>query len=343
MNKGSYREMYSYIGIDVSKEKLDTGWLRDVANNKVKTKVFQNQKQSLEKLAVWLLKNTQAEPQNILITLEATGVYHENLAYFLHQQGFKVLIANPGKAKQYARAIGLVHKTDKLDAIMLAHYGMAQFNAGKLTLWQPESPEARHLKGLLRRLDALEKDHQRELNRLEACEQVDTSARVLKSIYDMLATLQREIASLEQEIDDYIDRHPPLRKNRQLLSSIKGVGPVVSREMTCLFAGRDFSSAKQVAAYLGLIPRLVESGNFKGHTKLSKTGPARVRAKLYMAAVVAGTHNLDIKDQKRRLLRSGKNKMQALGAAMRKLVQICYGVIKHQQEYRPQVTMQIAT
>ncbi len=333
--------MYSYIGIDVSKEKFDIGWLRDIANNKVKTKVFKNQKQSLEALAAWIIKNTEAEPQNILITLEATGVYHENLAYFLHQQGFKVMIANPGKAKQYARAIGLVHKTDKLDAIMLAQYGMAQSNAGQLTLWEPEAPEVRHLKGLLRRLDALEKDHQRELNRLEACEQVDTSPRVLKSIHDMLATLQQEIVALEQEIDDHIDRHPPLRQNRKLLSSIKGVGPVVSREMTCLFAGRVFNSAKQVAAYLGLIPRLVESGKFKGYTKLSKGGPARLRAKLYMAAVVAGTHNLDIKDQKQRLLRQGKNKMQALGAAMRKLVQICYGVIKHQQEYRPQVTMQI--
>ncbi|WP_298721487.1 transposase [uncultured Oceanisphaera sp.] len=331
--------MYSHIGIDVSKDKLDIGWLRDVANNKVKTKVFKHQKQSLEKLAAWLLKNTQTEPQNILITLEATGVYHENLVYFLHEQGFKVFIANPGKAKKYADAIGLVHKTDKSDAIMLAHYGMAQTYSGSLTLWQPESPEARQLKGLLRRLDALEKDHQRELNRLEACEQVDTSPRVLRSIHDMLATLQQEIAALEQEIDDHIDRHPPLRKNRKLLNSIKGVGPVVSREMTCLFAAKVFRNAKQVAAYLGLIPKQVESGNFRGHTKLSKTGPARIRAKLYMATVAAGTHNPDIKNQKRRLLGNGKNKMQALGAAMRKLVQVCYGVIKHQQEYQPQVAI----
>ncbi|WP_346350728.1 IS110 family transposase [Oceanimonas sp. AH20CE76] len=342
MNKGSYREMFSHIGIDVSKEKLDVGWLRDTASNKVKTKVFKNQKQSFEVLAAWVLKNTKAEPQHILITLEATGVYHENLAYFLHQQGFKVMVANPGKAKQYARAIGLVHKTDKLDALMLAHYGMAQSNAGQLTLWEPEAPEVRHLKGLLRRLDALEKDHQRELNRLEACEQTDTSPRVLESINNVLDTLQKEISALEQEIDDHIDRHPPLRKNRRLLSSIKGVGPVVSREMTCLFAGRVFVSAKQVAAYLGLIPRQVESGKFKGCTRLSKSGPARLRAKLYMAAVVAGTHNLDIKDQKQRLLKQGKNKMQALGAAMRKLVQICYGVIKHQQEYRPQASMQVS-
>lgn len=330
--------MCSYIGIDVSKDKFDISWLRDPANNKVKTKVFKNHRQDMEKLEAWLIKHTQAKPQDIIITLEPTGIYHENLAYFLHERGFKVYLANPGKAKNYAQAVGLIHKTDKSDATMLAHYGAAMVNSKKIELWQPEAPEARHLKGLLRRLEALEKDHQRELNRLEACEHVDTSERVLKSIHDMLATFEREIAALEQEIDDHIDRHPRLRTDRRLLNTIKGVGPVISREMTSLFAVKTFKNAKQVAAYLGLIPTQNESGNMKGQSRLSKVGPARIRAKLYMAAVSAGVHNPDIKEQKKRLLSNGKSKMQALGAAMRKLVQICFGVVKHQQEYQPQVS-----
>ena len=332
-------EMCVYIGIDISKAKFDISWLRDPVNNKIKTKVFKNDKQDMKKLEAWLIKNTTAKPQDILITLEPTGIYHEYLAYFLHECGFKVFLANPGKAKSYAKSVGLIHKTDKTDATMLAQYGLAMVHSKKVELWQPEAPEARHLKGLLRRLEALEKDQQRELNRLEACQHTDTSERVLKSIHDMLATFAREINALEQEIDDHIDRHPKLRTNRKLLNSIKGVGPVISREITSLFATRSFDNAKQVAAYLGLIPTLNESGNMKGHTRLSKVGPARIRAKLYMAAVSAGVHNPDIKHQKERLLRNGKNKMQALGAAMRKLVQICYGVIKHQQEYQPQVTI----
>lgn len=92
-----------------------------------------------------------------------------------------------------------------------------------------------------------------------------------------------------------------------------------------------------MAAYLGLIPRLNESGVFKGRTTLSKSGPSRVRAKLYLASVSASTHNHEIKALRDRLLKAGKTKMQALCAAMRKLVQICFGVIKNQTEYQVQV------
>jgi transposase len=111
----------------------------------------------------------------------------------------------------------------------------------------------------------------------------------------------------------------------------------MSRELVCLFASKRFTSARQAAAFLGLIPKIKESGTFKGRSMLSKNGSARLRAKLYMAAVVATTHNQDIRVQRDRLIKQGKTKMQAIGAAMRKLVQICFGVIKHQTKYRPQL------
>ncbi len=168
------------IGIDVSKEKLDFCWLRDVNTGKKKSKVFRNKRQSFAEIIQWLNKNTKTEPQRILITLEATGVYHEALIYFLHEQGFQIFLANPGKAKKYAEAIGLVHKTDKSDAAMLARYGSSQ--PDKMVLWQPEALEVRELKALLRRLDALEKDEQREKNRLEASEISACSERVVQSI-----------------------------------------------------------------------------------------------------------------------------------------------------------------
>lgn len=94
--------------------------------------------------------------------------------------------------------------------------------------------------------------------------------------------------------------------------------------------------SSQAAAFIGLVPRLKESGTLKGRATLSKNGSGRIRAILYMAAVVAIQYNPDIKHQYERLIRAGKTKMQALGAAMRKLVQICYGVLKHQSQYRPQ-------
>ena len=95
----------------------------------------------------------------------------------------------------------------------------------------------------------------------------------------------------------------------------------------------------QVAAYVGLIPRLNESGVFKGRSSLSKSGPSRIRSKIFLATVCACTHNPDIKAQKDRLIYAGKTKMQASGAAMRKLIQICFGVIKNQTRYQPQIAL----
>ena len=326
--------MFYFTGIDVSKDKIDIGWLRDATTGKKKNKVLKNTAQGHILAIDWLLKNTKASPAKIVVVLEPTGIYHEALIYALHDKGIKVLLANPGKAKKYAESINLLHKTDKMDAIMLAYYGHAQYN--RLIFWQPDVPEVRELKVMIRRLDALEKDLQREENRQEATEFSLTSQRVSQSLIDMIKALQAEIKRLQGDIDNHIDQHPKLKKNRQLLESIKGIGPVMSRELVYLFASKTFKNAKQVAAYLGLIPKLKESGKYKGRTMMSKTGSARVRAKLYMAAVCASTHNPDIKDQKARLLKAGKVKMQALGAAMRKLIQICFGVIKHQTEYQPQ-------
>lgn len=329
--------MYEFIGIDVSKDKLDLCWLRNNSGKTSKSKVFKNQHGSFAQLAAWIKKATKLDPDDICITLEATGVYHESLVYFLYEQGFQIFLANPGKAKKYADAIGLTHKTDKIDSYMLAKFGHAQCDS--LKLWKPDPIEVRELKSLLSRLNALEKDRQREKNRLESSEFNNVSERVILSLKDMIKTLDEEINKLKKDIDDHIDKYPNLRKNNNLMKSIVGVGDVIAREMTYIFAAKCFKNAKEVAAYLGLIPKIRESGKQKGKVALSKAGSSRIRAKLYMAAVSASTYNEDIKAQKRRLLAKGKTKMQALGAAMRKLVQICFGVVKNETEYKPQVAM----
>lgn len=327
--------MLAFIGIDVSKDKLDVCWLRDVAKGKRKTKVIKNITKGHAELVTWLLKNIKSEPQDIVITLEPTNIYHEALMYFLHDNGFKVLLVNPAKSKKYAEAMNMTHKTDSVDSYMLACYGEAQRN--RLELWQPEAVEHRELKVLIRRLSALEKDLQREENRRESSEFGLLSERVIQSLEDMITALKEEIQKLTQDIDDHIDRFPDLKEKRILLQSVVGIGPVMSRELVYLLCAKQFKNAKQFAAYLGLIPKLKESGKWKGRTVLSKTGPARIRAKLYLAAVSASTHNKEVMAQKERLLAAGKTKMQAIGAAMRKLVQICFGVVNSGTPYQPQV------
>jgi transposase len=164
------------------------------------------------------------------------------------------------------------------------------------------------------------------------------SELVIESLHKMIGELKAEEKRLEQQIDDHIDRHPHLKKDRKLLESIPSVGKVLSRVMLSVIRSRDFSKASQVAAYLGLIPVQQESGVFRGRSRLSKTGPAKVRSKLYMGAIVAWKYNSDLIAHKERLLANGKTTMQALCATMRKLVHMCFGVLKHQTVYQPQVT-----
>lgn len=330
MYKGN-EEMH-YIGIDVSKAKLDCLWLRDAEKNKIKTKVHENSTIGHERLIEWLDKNVASPREDVLVVMEATGVYHEHLAHTLHEAGFEVSVVNPARTKEFGKGLGIQHKTDKKDSYVLALYG-CRMNPKR---WRPEPPEIAELKVLIARIEALEGDLLREENRLEKTAYNGSSAIVIDSLNSMITHLKSEKARLEKEIDDHINRHPHLKRDRALLESIPGIGHVLSRLMLSVIHSRAFERASQVAAYLGLIPIQHESGAFRGRSRLSKTGPSKVRSKLYMAAIVASQHNDDVIKQKQRLLEKGKTKMQALGAAMRKLVHICFGVIKTQTKYCPQ-------
>lgn len=321
------------IGIDVSKDKLDCSLLKQREPLKVKTKVFKNNSHDHEKLIEWSLTNTKQAIGDIHFVMEATGVYHEGLAYYLHEAGAKVSIVNPAHVHNYAKSLGKRTKSDKKDSVVISRYAATH----PLQAWEPEPVEIRQLQSLLRRYESINKDIIRENNRLEKSELVRDAQPVVDSIQIVLTELDKEKKRLEKLIDDHIDSHPQLKRDKQLLTSIPGVGEIVSKYMMVLIRGHQFKSAKQCSAFVGLNPVLYESGSsVRGRAHLSKAGDSIIRSKLYLAAVVATQYNPDIKFQYTRLLTSGKTKMSALGAAMRKLVQICFGVLKHQTQYQSQ-------
>ena len=322
------------IGIDVSKNKLDCLWLKHPETLKVKTRVFNNSARDYDALLAWAQQHTSEALASIHFVMEATGIYHEALAYRLHEAGAKVSVVNPAQIRDYAKSLGTRTKTDKKDSMVIARYGVSQHPR----LWQPEPAEVRQLKALISRLEAVKQDVQRESNRLEKADITRASEHVRQSIETVRAELEKEKGRLEALIKQHIDQNPSLKQDRTLLESIPGVGPVISQQMVAVVRSRTFTSAAQCAAFLGLVPVQHQSGtSVRGRAHLSKAGNAQVRAKLYMAAVVAIQHNPDIRAQYERLLRSGKTKMCALGAAMRKLVHICFGVLKHQTPYQAQV------
>ncbi len=326
--------MMTIIGIDISKDKNDCCWLRDTETGKVKTKVLKNNAAGFQALIEWVLKNTGQPIESIHFIMEATGIYHEALAYALYKAGASVSVINPAQMHSYIKSLGKRSKTDKKDSVIIARYGATQ----SPLLWQPEANEIRELKALIARYEAICCDCQREQNRLEKAEITQASSIVIDSINTVILELTKEKKRIKKLIDDHINRYPQLKKDRTYLESIPSIGPVLSQYMIALIRSRDFSSAKECSAFVGLNPIMHESGSsIRARPHLSKMGNAKLRSKLYMAAVVAIQHNPDIKHQYERLLKNGKSKMSALGAAMRKLVQICFGVIKHQIPYQPQV------
>jgi transposase len=295
--------------------------------------VLANSLDGWKELMTWAQTNTGDDIDSLHFVMEATGIYHENLATWLYNCGARVSVVNPAHVKYYAQSLGGRTKNDKKDSIVLARYGLKE----QPIFWQPAPLEMRTLKALLTRLDAVERDLQREKNRQEKALVSDTPESVLNSLTQMIEHFETERETLEKLIDEHINSHKNLKENKELLQTIPGVGKVIAKQMLMVLGTHQFSSASQCAAYLGLIPVQKESGSsIKGRSQLAKNGNPAIRAKLYMAAITATRYNPDIKAQYERLLSKGKSKMSALGAAMRKLVQICFGVLKHQETYQPQ-------
>jgi transposase len=319
-----------YLGMDVAKAKLDCYLLIQMAPLKGKAKVIANTAQGLADLLAWLTKHHIPHDQ-LHVTLEATGVYHELAATVLHDAGVCISIANPAQVKHFGQGLAIRTKTDGVDSQVLARYGaMIQPDP-----WTPPPPEARILKGLLARREAILQDLLREQNRQEKAESTVTPELIHQSIHDSIAFLNRQLKKLQSQIDDHIDRHPGLKNDLDLLQTIPAIGPQSGTQLLAVMHTHQFNSAEQLSAYLGLVPVERQSGSsILGRAKLSKAGPARVRAVLYMAAIVATKYNSQVKALFERLIARGKSKKSALGAAMRKLVHLCFGVLKTQKKYQ---------
>ena len=318
--------MKKSVGIDVSKATLDVCYR--TANEQQRHRVFDNTAKGHQQLLRWLKGLHEKSLTDLPVIIEATGVYHLQLAKKLQQQNMLLCILNPLQAHYYAKGSGLRGKTDKLDSHMLACYGLER----EIVVWQPASQERIELKALNTRLFAVEKDIRRELNRLESAQTAAQSQLVVRLIKQSIRSLEKQAEKLIVLIDEHIGKHENLEKDQKLLLSIPGIGEVCCRYLLAEIYERRFKSASQCAAYMGLVPVPHQSGNREA-SSLSRAGNRQLKAKLYMAAIVAKQHNPVLKKHYDQLLARGKCKMSALCAVMRRLVQICFGVIKHQSAF----------
>lgn len=276
------------------------------------------------------LSERGAAPEHTHLCMEATGPYSEIPATHLVAQGWRVSVVNPAHIKGFAQGEMARNKTDRADAALLARF-CAAMRSG---LWTPPPLAWRELRGWVDRLQSLKELHQQECNRLEA-HQASGQTQLVEDVQVHLDWLARQIKALERQIDDHIDRHPDIKHDAQLLGSIPGIGSTTVAKVLA-YAGdiRRFTSAKALAAFVGVTRRQRLSGSsVKGKTMISRTGHGDLRRALYMPGLVARRHNPVLKVFGDRLKATGLAPKAVIGAVMRKLTHLIYGVIKSGQPF----------
>lgn len=315
--------MDAVLGIDIAKGKFEVA-LQD-AHGRVRRKSCANTPVGFRELDAWLHRQHVTQ---VHACLEATGAYGEALATWLYDAGHRVSVVNPHVIHAFAASQLSRTKTDRTDAALIARFCATQ----QPPAWTPTPREIRELQALVRRLEALQDMRTQETNRLTSGA---ATTAVERSITTVIETLTDEIDAVQQQIRDHFTQHPGLRSQRDLLTSIPGIGDATAAVLLAELFAKRYTSARQAAAFAGVVPRIVESGTMRRPGRLSKIGPGRVRKALYFPALAALRCNPTVQSLRTRLRAKGKVPMVIVGAAMRKLIHIAYGVLKSQRAYDP--------
>jgi transposase len=310
------------LGIDVSKAKLDCSVL---IAGKYLNKVVKNNAEGYAELGQWLGKRGVTKAH---VCMEATGCYWEEAAQALADAGHTISVVNPALVKAHGQSIGLRTKTDAVDARLLADFCQSK----RPGAWQPLTLPQRTLRALVLRHQGLIAMQTQEKNRLES-----TREETRDSIETHLAWLAGELGRLEKAIAKTIDEDSDLRNQRELLDTIPGLGERSISTWLAYYAQPErFDNARQLAAFAGLNPQLHESGSsVRGKPRMSKIGHAFLRRALYMPAMVTLYKTEWGKRFRERLAKAGKPPKLIIGAMMRKLVHVAYGVIKSGRPFDP--------
>lgn len=302
-----------FVGIDVSKAQLDCatvpaqpGW--STANTDAGQR---------------MLAKRLHEHAPTLIVVEATGGWERALIRTLVEVGLPVVVVNPRQVRDFAKATGRLAKTDALDAQVLAHFGAAV----RPTLRPHRDAETEALSAIVARRRQVRDMLTAETNRLALA-----GPTVRRGLKTHVRWLKRQLAQLDTELDQAICHSPVWQAHVNLLQSVPGIGPVVSRTLVAELPELGTLTRKQIAALVGVAPLNRDSGTLKGRRSIWG-GRAPVRAALYMAALVATQHNPVIRLFYQRLCAAGKRPKVALVACMRKLLTIVNAMLKHQTSW----------
>jgi transposase len=324
--------MEAYLGVDISKKTFDVMLLL----GKGKHKKFPNTQEGCEELSVWL---TRFGVTHVHACMEATSRYWRRLAEYLHFVGHKVSVVNPSRVWGFRKSETLGRmKTDKLDAGVIARF----CEALKPEAWQPPLPEIQALKDMVTYAAHIQEQIVAEKNRQHVgALALQTAAAIERHI----RFLEGNLEQLRNDMQLLIKKHAHLRQKVKLLVSIPGIGKETAAVIIGeVFAAGEFKSERGVACYAGLSPKHGTSGtSVNRHSRLTKIGNKRLRKALYFPAICIWRDRSLFPEFIEEMVRRGKHKMVIIGAIMRKLLCLCYKILKTEREYNPNYLRPINT
>jgi transposase len=300
--------------MDVSKDRLDVAVLGEERGWQV-----DNTQKGIDELV-----QRMKELQPTLIVVEATGGYQRCVVEALFQAEFSVAVVNPTRVRQFARACGLLAKTDKLDARILAEFGQRV----QPRRYEGKTEAEKQLSALLVRRKQVEEMLKAEQNRLRT---ISPSLRA--SVERIIAILQEEKKRLDEQIRDVMKEQKAWQEQTEILTSAPGVGVVTTATLLAELPELGKMDRKKIAALVGVAPMNYDSGKRRGYRK-TKGGRTDVRSVLYMSTLVATRYNPVIQRQYQHVLKRGKEKKVALTACMRKFLTILNAMLRDQQPFR---------
>jgi transposase len=305
-----------YVGIDVAQDQLDIATTADhVWSVKHHPRAMAALARRLQKLA----------PARIIV--ESTGKLEQELVVVLAEAKLPVVVVNPRQVRDFAKATGVLAKTDRIDARILARFG----EAVKPEVRELPDEQARDLMALVARRRQLHQMLRAERHRL-----LRVARPLKKSLEQHIAYLEKQLAKLDEDLHDAIRQTPIWQEQFELLQSVPGIGPTTAATMIAELPELGRLSRHEIAALVGVAPFNRDSGKWKGK-RSTWGGRSPVRSALYMATLVATQYNAYIRAYYQRLLARGKAKKTALVACMRKLIVILNTMLKNHQPWNPKI------
>jgi transposase len=323
------------IGVDIAKDDFKVVFSAFVETSRTKilgSRTFSNSLKGCKDFLDWATSKMDKSLE-LHVTMEATGIYHETLCYFLcREPDVKIHVVLPNLAKKYGQSLGIKSKTDKIDAQILSQMGLER----ELITWQPISKDLLFLRQIVRERSVLQKSKTAVKNQLHAyCHQGRPNQASIARAKTHIAFLDEQVLQIEQEIKSFVDADQKLKTKLSYLTSIPGVGLITAVSVVAETGGFEtFTSIKQLTSFAGLDVKIRESGKWKGKSKISKRGNSHIRRALYMSALVAARYAPTIQNVYKRIHTKHGSGMVAIVAVERKLLGLMYSLWKNEQMYK---------